>query len=111
MHMDVARANFYAGASRDIYVKLPAEDQHEGDEYMCGKLKKTMYGRRDTAQNWQRKCAVTAGALVFGVGGVSPSRFSRDKTEGLRVGARGRICIRGVQRVSCGSRGLHGRPV
>ncbi len=47
---DVMRAYFHAKARREVYVELPKEDQQEG---MCGRLKKTMYGTRDAAQNWE----------------------------------------------------------
>ena len=48
--IDVRRAYFYAPSKRTVYVQLPAEDQEEG---MCGKLVKSMYGTRGTAQNWE----------------------------------------------------------
>lgn len=72
MHIDVTRAFFCTSASRDIYVKLPAEDQAEGDEQLCGKLKKTMYGARDAAQNWQNTCSETVREVGFETGKVSP---------------------------------------
>lgn len=75
MHVDVTRAYFYADASREISVKLPAEDQQDGDEQMCGRLKKAMYGTRDVAQNWQRKCAETMKEIGFAIGDVSPCHF------------------------------------
>lgn len=54
MHVDVTCAYLYAEASRNIHVRLPVEDKHGGDEYMCGKLNKAMYDARDAAQNRQR---------------------------------------------------------
>ena len=48
--IDVSRAYFHAAARRDVYVKLPQEDQEPG---MVGKLLKAMYGTRDAAQNWE----------------------------------------------------------
>lgn len=53
MHIDVTRAYFHATASRDICVKLPIEDQQEGEELLCGNFKKAMCGRREAAENWQ----------------------------------------------------------
>ena len=47
--IDISRAFFQADAIREVYVELPAEDAEEG---MCAKLKKSMYGTRDAAQNW-----------------------------------------------------------
>lgn len=75
MHVDVTRASFYAGTSRDIYGALPAEDQQAGDGHMCGKLKRSMHGARDTAQNWQRKCSQTLRDVGFVTGTASPSHF------------------------------------
>ena len=46
--IDISRAFFQADAIRDVYVDLPAADSEVG---MCGKLKKSMYGTRDAAQN------------------------------------------------------------
>ena len=34
-----------------VFVELPEEDSEPG---MCGKLRKSMYGTRDAAQNWVR---------------------------------------------------------
>ena len=48
--IDVRRAYFHADAIRDVYIKLPPEDDEPG---MCGKLTKSMYGTRDAAQNWE----------------------------------------------------------
>ena len=48
--MDIKRAFFHATARREVYVELPQEDAQEG---MCGMLKKSMYGTRDAAQNWE----------------------------------------------------------
>ena len=75
MHIDVTRAYFYADVSRDVYVRLPAEDQAPGEEHLCGKLVKAMYGTRDAAQNWQKKCSEVVQELGFRVGRVSPCHF------------------------------------
>ena len=48
--IDVRRAYFYADATREIYIELPKEDYEEGK---VGKLRKSMYGTRDAAQNWE----------------------------------------------------------
>ena len=55
MHVDVSRAYFHAKAQRPVLVKLPAEDCAGKDEGKIGLLgKKSMYGTRDAASNWQR---------------------------------------------------------
>eukprot|EP00969_Alexandrium_andersonii_P133793 5917110-Alexandrium_andersonii.AAC.1 len=48
--IDIKRAFFHAKARREVYVDLPPEDAEEG---MCGVLRKSMYGARDAAQNWE----------------------------------------------------------
>ena len=47
--IDISRAFVQADAIREVYVELPGEDAGQG---MCAKLKKSMYGTRDAAQNW-----------------------------------------------------------
>ena len=55
--IDVKRAYFYAKARRDVYIKLPPEDDEPG---MCGKANKSIYGTRDAAMcgasNGNRVC-------------------------------------------------------
>ena len=51
---DVSRAYFYADATEPTYVKLCPEDTQEGEEGMCGRLNKAMYGTRTAAREWQR---------------------------------------------------------
>lgn len=74
--VDVVRTHLYASTDRDIYVRLPAEDQHEGEEYTCGKLKKAMYSTGDAARDWQRKCSEIVCELGFLIGKVSPCHLS-----------------------------------
>ena len=45
----VRRAYFHAKARRMVFLRLPPEDNEEGE---CGLLEKAMYGTRDAAQNW-----------------------------------------------------------
>ena len=45
----ISRGFFQADAIRGVYVELPAED---AEPDMCAKLKQSMYGTRDAAQNW-----------------------------------------------------------
>ena len=52
MVMDVARAYFFAKATRELYVELPSEDPACGGEVpMCGRLNLSVYGTRDAARN------------------------------------------------------------
>ncbi len=54
---DVRRAYFNAKATRDIFIQLPPEDPNYGKQGVCGKLRVSMYGTIDVAQNWERECA------------------------------------------------------
>ena len=49
--VDIKRANFYADAQQDIYVRLPDEDPKSADSSICGKLAKSLYGTRDAGSN------------------------------------------------------------
>lgn len=70
MHI-VTRANLNAGASREIYVKLPHDDDEPGDEEMCGQLVKAMYRTSDAAQNRERTCSEAVRELGFVTGKAS----------------------------------------
>ena len=52
---DVGRAFFHAKAEGEVYVQLAPEDIMPGEEGMCVKLRYSMYGTRDAAQNWYRE--------------------------------------------------------
>ena len=54
MHIDVSRAYFHAKAQRPVLIRLPAEDRMGTDAGKIGLMKKTMYGTRDAASNWER---------------------------------------------------------
>ena len=54
MHVDVSRAYFHAKAQRPVLVTLRAEDCSGKDKGKIGLLKKSMYGTRDAASNWER---------------------------------------------------------
>ena len=62
---DISRAYFQASEIRDVYVELPSEDREEG---MCGKLKTSMHGTTDAAQNWGGGCSrfMTESGFVTG---------------------------------------------
>ena len=50
--LDVSLAQWYPKTTRDVYLKLPAEDPRVVDLTVCGKLRRTMYGTVDAAQRW-----------------------------------------------------------
>ena len=66
------RAYFYAPAKRDVYVKLPIEDDEPG---MCGKLFKSMYGTRDAALSWEFEYTDFMEKAGFHHGKTSPCIF------------------------------------
>ena len=51
---DVRRAYFNAKVTRDIFLNLPKEDPRSSEPGVCGKLKLSLYGTRDAAQNWEK---------------------------------------------------------
>eukprot|EP00400_MALV-I_sp_L67-5_P000077 gene77-1189_t len=66
MVMDVARAYFFAKATRELYVELPDGDPAStGDLPMCGRLNLSMYGTRDAARNWTDEYHSTLTSLGF----------------------------------------------
>ena len=54
MHIDVSRAYFNAKAQRPVLTRLPVEDRLGTDAGKVGLMKKSMYGTRDAASNWER---------------------------------------------------------
>ena len=72
---DISRAFFHARAKRDVYVQLPTEDKEAGDENKCGKLKYSMYGTRDAAQNWYHEYSGHLINIGFQQGKASPCAF------------------------------------
>ena len=54
MHVDVSRAYCHAKAQNLVQVKFPAADCSGKDNGKFGLLKKSMYGTRDAASNWER---------------------------------------------------------
>ena len=88
MFNDVKRAYFFAEAKREIYVELPEEDQEENGEDMVGRLRLSMYGTRDAAQNWALEYASTLVSLGFKQGLASPCHFFHP-TRKLRTAVHG----------------------
>jgi len=70
--IDVSCAYLHAKANRDVFIKLPAEDDEEG---MCGKLDMSLYGTRDAAQNWEETYSTWLISLGFSRGRASPCVF------------------------------------
>ena len=72
---DISRAFFHAKAKRDVFVQLPNEDKEAGDEQKCGKLKYSMYGTRDAAQNWYHEYSSQLTNIGFQQGQATPCVF------------------------------------
>ena len=49
----VRRAYFYARARRRVYIELPEGDGVGPGSRQCGLLRKSLYGTRNAAQNWE----------------------------------------------------------
>ena len=77
MMNDIARAYFEAPVKRPICIELPEEDLEEGEtqEDMVGELKKSLYGTRDAAANFQDEVKLFLKSLGFIVGRYSTSTF------------------------------------
>ena len=78
---DISRAFFYAPATRLVYVDLPEEDVGPGEAGLCGRLKFSLYGTRDAAQNWQAHVTKTMTDLGFVPGASSPCMFFHPQWE------------------------------
>ena len=70
--VDVKKAYLNADCVREVYVRLPEESHQEG---MCARLKKSLYGTRDAAQNWEAEYTKTLASLGFRVGQACPCAF------------------------------------
>ena len=54
IHIDVSRAYFHVEAQRPVLVRSPVEDRMGANAGKIGLLKRSMYGTRDAASNWER---------------------------------------------------------
>ena len=73
MVLDATRAHWHSPARREVYVELAPEDRMEaGDDQRCAKLRKSMYGCRDAAANWEEFSTGTLKEIGFRPGVASP---------------------------------------
>ena len=72
---DISRAFFHARVVRDVYVQLLEEDQRPAEKGRCGKLRFSMYGTRDAAQNWHNEYSQQLIDVGFQQGKASPCIF------------------------------------
>ena len=76
--IDVKKAYLYAKSTREVYVRLPDEMGMEG---MCARLKKSLYGTRDAAQNWEAEYTSLLLSLGFTQGRASPCAFWHEERD------------------------------
>ena len=88
MHIDVSRAYFHAKAQRPVLIRLPAEDRIGTDAGKVGLMKKSMYGTRDAASNWERDWQGHVLKWGFQLGASSKNLFhhKEDQVSGLTHG-------------------------
>ena len=72
---DISRAFSHARVKRDVYVQLADEDKAPGEEGLCGKLRYSMYGTRDAAQNWFEEYSSQLCSAGFIQGKATPCVF------------------------------------
>ena len=75
LYIDVSRAYFYAKSIRPTYIKLPEEDARSGEPGLVGRLKYSMYGTRDAAQNWAEEYSATLVKAGYQRGRANPCLF------------------------------------
>ena len=72
---DVARAFFEAPVTRDMCVEMPEEARAEGEGDMVALLKKSLYGTRDAAANFQSEVRKVMKSMGFRVGRYNVSTY------------------------------------
>ena len=85
MHIDVSRAYFHAKAQRPGLIRLPVEDRMGTDAGKVGLMKKSRYGTRDAASNWERDWQGNVKKWGFQLGLSSKNLFhhKEDRVSGL----------------------------
>lgn len=79
LYADGSRAYFYATSIRPTFIKLPAEDPKSNDPKLCGRLRLSVYGTRDAAQNWHQEYARTLIEAGYVRGTSNPCLVSSEK--------------------------------
>ena len=85
MHINVSRAYFHALAQRLLLIRLPVEDRMGTDAGKVGLMKKSRYGTRDAASNWERDWQGNVKKWGFQLGLSSKNLFhhKEDRVSGL----------------------------
>ena len=81
MHIDVSRAYFHAKARETRAHTEPVEDRMGTDAGKVGLMKKSMYGTRDAASNWERDWQEHVQNWGFQLGLSSKNLFITKRTE------------------------------
>ena len=81
VHIDVSRAYFHAKAQRPLLIRLSSGGTDAGK---VGLMKKSMYGTRDAASNWERDWQEHVKTWGFQQG-LSSKNLSTTKTSQCRV--------------------------
>ena len=77
MALDVARAYFYAPASRPVFIQIPAEDRLDSDAGKMAQLNLSLYGTRDAAKNWTGTYTTFLNEIGFKTGEGCACNFTR----------------------------------
>ena len=85
---EVSRAFFHARAEIEVFVQLPKEGVKEGEDRMCGRLKCSMYGTSDAAQDWYQECSGQLIKIGLEQGKASPC-VSYSQGRGVRTHVHG----------------------
>ena len=97
LYIDVSRAYFHAKAQRLVLARLPVEDSVGADAGKFGLLKKSMYGTRDTASNWECDWQKHVKSGGFRLGLSSKNLFHQEKASIFRDDTRRRLRAHGRQ--------------
>ena len=107
MVQDAKKANFYAPATRKVFVKLSDEDRGPGEERTCGLLQKSLYGTWGMAHNWAVAYTAVLDKLGFEKGATFPCSFLH-RCRGIKMAVHSDDFIRIAQRKGLGRiRHLH----
>ena len=85
---DVSRAYFYAPCQRRFFIEIPDEDREVGDEHRVGRLKLSLKGTKDAAQNWAAAHTMQLLSLGFEQGRASRCNFQH-KSRDIRLSVHG----------------------
>ena len=80
LYVDVRRAYFHAPVKQEVYVELPDEDKHAGED-ACGRLRLSLYGMRESASNWEEAYSTFLESVGFAKVKASTCCFYNDSRQ------------------------------